>query len=266
MKSYLDFLNENNLDYVNRNKSKLSPSVREKIRKQQELGVDQELIDRYKQGKIKERENRLRKRFIRDTIKTDEYEKIYESNGIQFFMKKDDKMLNSPTMFNIKKQLANNVAYLNTFRDILPIKKPKVIISEIESKSDKTTIMAYYYDRIIYLDPYRLNSPKYLVHEYAHYIADLIPKQTEQLLLNEYEKFMDSYFKVMKKRRPEDLTGHQHEKLRKSISKKLGLPSSYAFSNPDELFAEIIMMWKEIPNNRITYKFKQAMKKVLTRL
>jgi hypothetical protein len=43
-------------------------------------------------------------------------------------------------------------------------------------------------------------------------------------------------------------------------------PSAYSVSNPDEFFAEIITNWKNVPNNVATYKFKNAVKKVITRL
>ena len=43
-------------------------------------------------------------------------------------------------------------------------------------------------------------------------------------------------------------------------------PSAYSVSNPDEFFAEIITNWKNVPNNVATYKFKNAVKQVITRL
>ena len=181
-------------------------------------------------------------------------------------MERDDKILNTPTLFVIKRYIQNNVRVLMGMRDVLPIKKPRIVIKNIDKKVAGVIPPAYYQDRIIYIDTDQLSDPDYLVHEYAHYLADLIPKQTEEILLNEYQKFLDEYFRKSKRKKDFDLGGDEKRKMREAIAKKLGLPSSYAFTNFDELFAEIIMHWKRLPNNAASYKFKKSMKRVLTRL
>lgn len=270
MRSFIQFLKEtfNRKETVERLKKRLPAEVEDKIKKQKDLGVDDELIQNYISGKLKEREKYLKDKYFRTSIKSNEYIKVEEINGIQFFMKKDDKVLKTPTMFVIKREIHNMVRDLMRMRDILPIRKPRVVIKDLDEKVgyNKEVPPAYYSDRVIYLDTDSLDNSYYFIHEYAHYIVDLIPKQTEELLLKEYQRFLDYYFKLMKRKKEYDLSEGKKEKLRISIAKKLGLPSEYAFVNSDELFAEIIAHWKDIPNNKGSYRFKQSMKRVLTRL
>lgn len=268
----MEFLKEETYqDYVQKQKHNLLPPTYSKIKKQKELGVPEDRIEQYRQGKIKEREKSLKDRLYRTTIKTDKYVKIADVAGIQFFMEKDDPMLHTPTLMKVKRYIPLNVQALMSMRDVLPIRKPRIVVKSIDEEISYSgdAPPAYYQDRIIYLDAHELSNPDLLIHEYAHYVADLIPKQTEEMLLKEYRKFIDTYFKVFKKKKTYDLEDTKKEnkqKLRMSIAKRLGLPSEYAFQNADELFAEIITHWKRIPNNRASYRFKQAMKKVLTRL
>lgn len=49
------------------------------------------------------------------------------------------------------------------------------------------------------------------------------------------------------------------------ISQALGFPR-YGITNPDEFFAVLIENWKQLPNNKLTYKFKSLVKGILTRL
>lgn len=270
MKSYLQFLEEEtNQEYVLRQREKLPKETLRKIDRQRKLGVPKELIDKYIQDKIKERENQLKRKYFRTTLKGDQYVKIADDRGIQFFMERNDPILHTPTLIRIKRYIPFNVDALMKMRDILPIRKPRVVIKELTEKIGQVQPAGYYQDRIIYIDPDEFSNPDYLIHEYAHYLVDMIPKQTEKMLLDEYRKFIDSYFRLMKRKKTydlEDTKKENREKLRVSVAKKLGLPSPYSAYNHDELFAEIITHWKRIPNNRASYKFKQAMKKVLTRL
>ena len=103
-----------------------------------------------------------------------------------------------------------------------------------------------------------------LVHEYAHYVADRIPTQTEPMLKAEYKKMLDEYFEKTTRRKA--LEGSRNEKHRVAMAQKLGLPTSYAASNFDEWFAEIISHWKQLPNTKESYRFKAAVKQVLMRI
>jgi len=75
---------------------------------------------------------------------------------------------------------------------------------------------------------------------------------------------LDDFFE--RKTRRKNLEGRRNEKLRKQVAQKMGLPSDYAATNFDEWFAELISNWKNLPDNKISYKFKQILKKVITRL
>jgi hypothetical protein len=75
---------------------------------------------------------------------------------------------------------------------------------------------------------------------------------------------LSSYFE--KKTRRKSLKGKNNEELRIKVAEKLGLPSPYSTVNFDEWFAEVISHWKKMPNNANSYRFKTAMKKILTRI
>lgn len=259
---------DNYQKYIQRTKKKLSPTQRSRVKKMRELGVEEDRIQKWIEGKYSEKEKKLKSAYFRKGVSEEEFRKVYERNGVEFYMPNDEYDVYKNTMNTIKRYMDLNVRKLMEIRDILPIKKPKIIVKEIDEKINGTVPPAYYdhKDRLIYIDVYQLVYPYYLIHEYAHYIADLFPKQSEEILMNEYNKFLDVYFKKMKKKKEEDLSGKEKENLRKSIAKKLELPSPYGFTNFDEFFAEIISHWKKLPNNKASYKFKQSMKKLLTRL
>jgi hypothetical protein len=75
---------------------------------------------------------------------------------------------------------------------------------------------------------------------------------------------LDEFFE--RKTRRKNLEGKRNEKLRSQLAKKMGLPSDYAATNFDEWFAELITHWKKLPKDRASYRFKQILKKVITRL
>jgi len=204
--------------------------------------------------------------------------KIYEHKGIQVFL--DNSVTESfdegSKKLEVLKSSVDNLA--SYIWDILPNRKPRIVITN--SKTNPLFSGTYaedpiglYYDRIIYIDQYNINNPKTFIHEYAHYVADLIPQQTKPLLQRAYNQMLDKYwrkYKVKKQRlEPEDPSDSEQSELAKKwrmkISTKLGFPQ-YGLMNPDEFFAVLIENWKEFPNNSATYQYKSIVKNVLTRL
>lgn len=209
---------------------------------------------------------------LKTKIGQDDYKLIFDKHGVKFYLdKKDLDKMNSQLISSINHSLRT---FVDTIKDILPLRKPKIVIGD-NRRNNKTNInktgvtqvpAAYYYDGIIYIDIDHVDDPDLLVHEYAHLLADRISSQSKQLLQKGYSNMIDNFFKGVKKKKQDKLEGLDNDKWRKAVAKKLGLPSPYAFTNADEWFAEIITHWKKIPNNVVTYKFKQAVKSILTRL
>ncbi len=197
------------------------------------------------------------------------YRKIYERNGVQVFVDQDNvKGDFSPNSPNIRIVARSVDIFLNEIKDILPNRKPKIIISDLDrNKYTKGSIpndaAGLQYSKHIFIDEDYINSPEFYVHEYAHQLANNIPNQTETLLIQAYKDMLDLYFRKVKKRKiaPDEID----DNMRRKISQKLGFPI-YGLTDPDELFAVIIQYWKRFPNNPITYKFKSMVKNVLIRL
>lgn len=208
---------------------------------------------------------------------TPDYKKIMTKFGIQVFADPSVTEDVSPGTYAYK-MIDYSIRHLvNDYRDILPNRKPRIVISDMKKNkhatgSHKTGEIAVapglYRDRLIYLDQYSLDNPDLLVHEYAHFVADRTPTQTEKILQHEYIKMLDTYFEAEtgKPTRRKALEGLRNNKMRELVAKKLGLPTVYSATNFDEWFAEIISHWKRMPNNAHNYRFKKAMKSVLTRL
>jgi len=258
------------LDYVNQNKDILSPEKEEQIQKMEELGVEPERIETFRKAKLAEREKELKK-YLQPKI-TNKHNKILTRFGIEVYTDETvGKDFTNP--YNLKMlNFSINHLVLN-YKDILPNRKPKIIISDMKKNplakgkwatGETDTPPGLYYRRMIYIDQYYVDDPDLLVHEYAHFVADRIPKQTEKILQKEYTNMLSSYFE--KKTRRKSLKGKNNEELRIKVAEKLGLPSPYSTVNFDEWFAEVISHWKKMPNNANSYRFKTAMKKILTRI
>lgn len=124
--------------------------------------------------------------------------------------------------------------------------------------------------KMIYIDQYHVDDPEFWIHEYAHYISHLIPDRFVDYAIEEYNKMLSEYFKyyVQKRTKRKNLENDRYDnpKHREQMAKYLGLPSEYASSNADEFFAEMLTYWNEIPNNKLTFRLKQVMRKILMRL
>jgi len=216
--------------------------------------------------------------------KTAQYKRILDIYGFQVFV---DDLVDpnfSEQPFNLHILNKNIQKLLLKSRGILPHRSVKIIITD-KNKNEKFRNLyssnppAIEHDRLIYIDQYHVDDFDVLLHEYAHYVADLIPSQTEPLLQRGYEELLDIYWKHAKKKRrslqPNDMSDSKSVQeiasLRKKISLKLGFPE-YGLMNFHEFFAVLMESWitdnpeKRLPNNRATYKFKQLVKSVLSRL
>lgn len=209
--------------------------------------------------------------------KTSGYRKIFEYQGIQVFM---DQYVNAnfPNDPKNMKTLSDSIRkMINDTRDVIPNRKPKFVITDgfknpkFNTKYVKNPA-AIYVDRLIFIDQNQINKPNVFTHEFAHFVADLIPTQTEPLLEKAYKELLDMYWKraKVKKRNlmgdtKDEFKNAEAEKWRQIISKKLGFPQ-YGLHNFDEFFAVLIENWKTLPNNTATYKFKSLVKGVISRL
>ncbi len=185
----------------------------------------------------------------------------------------------SPNSLNYRMVNACMDKMMHRIKGIVPVRRPKIVITDrnenkLMRNKFKANAPAVYYQGIIYIDQHHVDDDDFYVHEYAHYVADLIPSQTVELLQNAYKQMLDFYWKKVKKKKEELDTSKQEgtketfekrEAMREKIAKKLGFPE-YGLSNPDEFFAVMIENWHSLPNNAATYKYKSLVKQTLTRL
>lgn len=260
-----------NYDYVEREKENLSKERKSQIRKMKKLGVEPERIEIFKQAKIAEREKELKKEYLRTKITSSEL--LFQKFGVKVFKDKYATENLSPGSYRYRMLDFIVTKLIRYFKDILPNRKPTIVVTdtkknpltmEVSVTGDKGFPPGVYYDRLIYIDQNYVDDYDVLVHEYAHFVAYRIPKQTEPMLKAEYKKMLDEYFERTTKRKA--LEGYRNKKHRILMAQKLGLPSNYASANFDEWFAEIITYWKSLPNTKESYRFKTAVKQVLTRI
>lgn len=261
-----------NQELVERESENLPDEEKEKLQKMKQYKVEPERIEAFRQGKLKEHEKNLKQRYLRTKIEKPEL--LFNIRGFKVFkdiyvtedIKKGSKKYND---------LVKNInTILREYKDILPNRKPKIVVTNTEKNPNTTGVnlrgtsespAGAYHDRLIYINEEYVGNLKVLIHEYAHYLSDRIPNQVEPLLQEEYRKMLQSYFGQRTKK--ENLEGGGiNKRYRTAIANKLGLPTEYSASNFDEWFAELITHWKNMPNNKNTYGFKKILKKVLSRI
>jgi hypothetical protein len=280
----------NHKDWVEQELQRLSPEIDDEVKKMQDRGVvtpnEAERIRNLKQlAKKKELENKyLRGKSPKD-MKRFEYNAKGEKflfRGINVFI--DDYALNyinerKKVLGDVKNTIKRSLMrWLLDYKDILPNRKPTIVISSSEKnpkfvkmknigKNDENA-SGYYNKRKIFIDIEHVSNYKILIHEYAHFLADIAPRELEPVIRNEYKQMLNSYFikKDGKPTRRKSFEGAENEKLRRQVKKKLKLPDSYAVTNFHEWFAVLMENWKDLPNNKHTYKFKTMLKKILTRI
>jgi len=261
-----------NKEYIEQEKSNLDPEDQAKIDRMVELKVPEELITKFRNAKIAEKEKSLKRDFLR--TKLNDRQLWFKLFGIKVYV---DEYVENPLEF--EKSRLNNLTMrriigmlVNEFRDVLPVRKFNIVVTDNTknpmfqeiSKQMDATIPGAYRDRIIYLNKYNIDNPELLIHEYAHFIADRVPNEIYPMLKKEYDKMLEEFFG--KKTRRQNLAGKRNKLLRAEVAKKMNLPSEYSATNPDEWFAELIENWKNFPNNKKTYRFKSILKKIISRL
>ena len=265
---------KNNLsykDWIESEKENLPDEEKEKIERMKEFKVEPERIETFRQAKIEEYRKKLENDYLRTKVQKPKL--IFVKYGIKVFQDKYvSEDFSSGSLNNrILQSIVNKV--IVQYKDIIPNRKPKIVITNTDKNpvtkgvniiGGKKSPPGVYHDRLIYLYQYHADNIKILVHEYAHFLADRIPKQIEPLIKEEYKKMLQEYFG--KKTRRQKLEGKKNEHHRIAMANRLGLPSDYSTANYDEWFAELITYWKNLPNDRNGYRFKQVLKKVINRL
>jgi len=263
--------NISNYNYVQQQKKKLPSDKQAQIRKMKKLGVEPEEIKTFKQAEIAAREEELKNLYFKKKINKPEL--LFVKYGIKVLKDGYTSEDLSPGSYRYKMINYLVTKLVREFKDVLPNRKPRIIITDTSKNPDvaNSSITGHgdappgvYYDKLIYIDQNHIDDYSILTHEYAHYVAGRIPTQSEPMLKAEYKKMLDEYFEKTTRRK--SLEGLRNERHRIAMANKLGLPSDYSAANFDEWFAEIITHWKEMPNTKESYRFKAAIKKVLTRI
>lgn len=259
-----------NKEWVEREKNNLPPEEQAKIDNMEKLSVPPELINRFKQGKYEEYENQLKRDYLRTKV---EGKLLFNLYGVKVYVDQYIDQDFSKHSLNWR-MIKHGISYLiRQYKDILPNRKPTVVITNTKKHpllkhanitGSKTSPPGAYRDRIIYIDQFSVDDYGILIHEYAHFLSDRLPKQIEPLLQNEYSKMLDAFFEKKTKRK--NLEGRRNANMRKMVAQKMGLPSDYAASNFNEWFAELIANWKNMPNDVASYRFKSILKKIIIRL
>jgi hypothetical protein len=245
------------------------------------LKSSEELANQYLDSEIKkEYKDAIR-------IRTKPFKKIYEYQGVQVFLDEEnvENTDYTPGSYNYRIVRHSVLVMLVYTRDILPNRKPKILITSLKKHpytktayDPKNPSAGMAGDRLIFIDENYVDNDAIWVHEYAHWVAGLIPKQTKQMLINSFEKFIELYYN---KEIPKEVTNKKTNGNKKPvnplrrgkelsirqkgiIAKKLGFPE-YGLTNHDEFFAVLIENWKQLPNTKLTYRFKSLVKNVINR-
>jgi hypothetical protein len=232
------------------------------------LKSSEDLAEKYLDSEIK----KLIEKLKRPTSKN--YKKIYEYQGVQVFLDEEnvDDTNYTPGSYNYRILQHNVLVFLTYVRDILPNRRPKIVITSLDknpytknSFDDTNPSAGMAYSKFIFIDQYYVDEAAIYVHEYAHWVADRIPAQTQKMLMNSFKKLIDLYYKTSNIRKSSARGKELTDKDRAKIAEKLGFPE-YGLTNHDEFFAVLIENWKMLPNNKLTYKFKSLVKSIITRL
>lgn len=226
------------------------------------------LADAYLESEVK----KILYNFLRPSAKT--YKKIYDYQGVQVFLDEEnvDDTDYSVGSYNHRMLKHSILVMLVYTRGIIPNRKPRIVITRLDKNPH--TKSAYdphnppagiAYNKLIYIDEKYIDEPVFFVHEFAHWVADLIPSQTQQMLMTAFNRFIDIYYNTTKRKQKSPVVDKLTNSMRAKIAKNLGFPE-YGLTNHDEFFAVLIENWRTLPNNKLTYKFKSLVKNVLARL
>lgn len=207
---------------------------------------------------------------------------VVKLQGFDVFFDKSLPFTDNPTEFAKVKRRLNSTIYSakNVYlKGLLPIRKPKIVVSDLSSFEDiafrsDQSLSGFYRDGVIYIDEYSVHDTDTFVHEYSHFLADRVKSQTQTALRKAYNNMLDAYYNELNKKRIDlkdkrtDSPKTSAKKLqeREAIAQKLGFPSEYGLNDFDEFFAELMVNWKSMPLNAITYRFKKSVKEIINRL
>lgn len=207
---------------------------------------------------------------------TRNYKKILENQGVQVFIDEEnlEDVNYAPGSYNYRMVNSSVINMLQYIREILPNRKPKIVITDL-SKNKYTTdtnntlkdgAAGMEFSKLIFIDWRSIDEPATYIHEYAHLLTDRIPSQSKMLLVKSFVGLINEYYSKMKKRtiKPGESSRISNRVLA-NVATKLGFPE-YGTRNPDEFFAVVIEKWKELPKNKAGYKFKSLVKNILTRI
>lgn len=262
----------NNKDWVEQEKENLPPEEIDKIKRMEELKVPSELINKFREGKLKEHEKKLSSEYL---VGKENKDLVFRRNYRNVKIYTDQYVVNVDKA--VRRTFSTVFTMVTTLKDIIPSRGFSVVITnskknpefpEVKALGDKTKSLAYYRRNKIYVDELQSIDASTLLHEYAHLLADRVTKKVEHIIRYEYEKMINGYFTSItgKRSRRKNLEGKRNEMNRKQVAEALGLPNDYAATNFDEFFAVLIEHWRQMKNNIHTYRFKQILKKVITKL
>jgi len=216
-------------------------------------------------------EQRARDLLLRSKLQPS-YKKIYEYRGCEVFV--DEEFLDSSeyaegTLNNRMLKRSVQLMYMET-KDLMPNRYPKFIITDRQQHKQFQKVgpsKGISFDKLIYIDQYYVDDYKVWIHELAHYMTERTPQQSRDALDRAYKELLDIYWKSAKKKRVnlDSLSEQDADRMRAKMAKKMNFPE-YGFTDPDEFFAVLIENWKNLPNNRATYKYKTLVKNILSRL
>jgi hypothetical protein len=205
--------------------------------------------------------------------KAADYKRIYQYQGVEVLL--DEANVSdtnyAPGSKNYRDIQHSVLVMLTYVRDLIPNKKPRIVITDVYKNKHVRDVAystpfrpaGFAFNKYIFIDENSKDEAAIYVHELAHWIVDLIPTQTQPLLIKAFNDMLDYYYKLSKKKRIQ--SSEITDSMRTRMAKKLGF-DEYGLTNPDEFFAVLIENWKMLPNNKITYKFKSTVKSILIRI
>lgn len=255
-----------------------------KIEKIKEDPAFKKMLDKFPQRAsryIEQKKKELAPFYLKDKLNPKDYV-IVKLQGFDVFFDKSLPMVQDPVEFQKAKRRLNSTIYTAQrvyLKGILPQRKPRIEISDLSSVEDVAfkadqSLSGFYRDGIVHIDEYSIHDTETFVHEYAHFLADRVRSQTQATLKKAYDDMLNAYYNELNKKRvnlkdkqtDSPKTSDKKFKEREAIAKKLGFPSQYGLNDFDEFFAELMVNWKNMPLNPVTYRFKQSVKSVLNRL
>jgi hypothetical protein len=241
------------------------------LKKRRELFVERQERNRLRKARMAQIDNSGRYHHAKKDMTL-----ILEKRGFRVYIDKDT----DPELLDYVKHLS--IGCINKlydhFKDLfkknmvkIPKNVPVLVTSFKKYKGNEKNSGIYDPNtKMIYINEHHVDNHTVWIHEYAHFISYLVPDRFVDYAIEEYKKMLSDYFEyyVQKKTKRKNLETRRHnnEMHREQMAKYLGLPSEYSSTNSDEFFAEMLENWDNIPTNKLTFKLKQTIRKILMRL